>query len=293
MDTLSLIGQLAVDGLAMGFVYVLLSAGLVFIMSISGIFYIAYGQFYMMGAFATWALVTALKLPFVVALVVATLLMGALGLLSYRLVFQYTTYSPNKFMANIVAAIGLLLIFSQAGFLLLGSSTRSLPTVFSGQFNLLGIYITTDKLMLMVISVVIVVLLFLFYERTRMGRAMRAVSILPEAATLMGINTRAIYMTSVGIGCAMAGFAGGLIAPSYGIVPEMGNSVIALVLLIAMFGGIDSLMGSVVAGIIIGMILSYGQYFIGSYAQILVFVIVGVVIVFRPGGLLGRREYGL
>jgi len=293
MESLNLIGQLAIDGLAMGFVYVLLSAGLVFIMSISGIFYIAYGQFYMMGAFATWAGVTIFKLPFIVALVASTLLMGVLGLASYRLVFRYTSYSPNKFMANIVAAIGLLLIFSQAGFLLLGSSTRSLPTIFPGQINLAGIYISMDKFMLMLISVVIVILLFYFYERTRFGRAMRAVSYLPEASTLMGINTRGMYMASVGIGCGIAGFAGGLIAPGYGIVPEMGNSVIALVLLIAMFGGIDSLLGSVVAGIIVGMILSYGQYYIGSYAQILVFVIVGIVIVFRPGGLLGRRKYGL
>jgi branched-chain amino acid transport system permease protein len=290
---LSLIGQLTVDGLVMGMVYVILSAGIVFIMSISGIFYLAYGQFYMMGAFATWAGVTLLKLPFGISLSLAVLSTGILGLLTYQLIFQYTTYAENKFMATIVAAIGLMMIFSQAGFITLGSSARSIPVVFPGEISVFGINMTIAKMAIVVITVVVTSLLFLFYAKTKIGRAMRAVSFLSEAASLMGINTKLMCMASVGIGTALAGFAGGIIAPSYGLVPEMGNNVIAVVLLIAMFGGIDSLMGSVVAGIIVGMVLSFGQYFLGSYSQILVFLIVGIVIAFRPGGLLGSREFGL
>jgi len=290
---LSLIGQLTADGIAMGMVYVMLSAGLVFIMSISGIFYIAYGQFYMIGAFATWAGVALFKLPFIVSLAIAVGSTAILGLLSYQLIFQYTTYSENKFMATIVAAIGLMMIFSQAGFILLGSSARSIPVVFPGQISFADINVTMDKIALMVISIIVIVLLFLFYERTRTGRAMRAVSFLEEAAALMGINTKRMCMLSVVIGTGIAGFAGGLIAPSYGIVPEMGNSVISIVMLIAMFGGIDSLLGSVVAGMIVGLILSFGQYYFGSYSQILVFIIVAIVIVFRPGGLLGSRQYSI
>ena len=290
---LSLLGQLLADGLAMGMVYILLSAGIVFIMSISGIFYIAYGQFYMIGAFATWAGVSMFGLPFIVSLVIATALTTFLGILSYQFIFQYTTYSENKFMATIVAAIGLMMIFSQAGFILLGSSARSIPVVFPGQLSFVGINITMDKIALMAISIAIIILMFLFYTKTRTGRAMRAVSFLEEAASLMGVNTRRMCMYSVAIGTGIAGFAGGLIAPSYGIVPEMGSSVIAIVILIAMFGGIDSLLGSVVAGIIVGIILSFGQYYVGSYSQILVFVIVAIVIAFRPGGLLGSRQFGI
>jgi len=290
---LSLIGQLTADGIAMGMVYVMLSAGIVFIMSISGIFYIAYGQFYMIGAFATWAGVTLFHLPFIVSLAIAVAATAILGMLSYQLIFQYTTYSENKFMATIVAAIGIMMIFSQAGFILLGSSARSIPVLFPGQLSFGGINVTMDKIALMVISIIVIVLLFLFYDRTRTGRAMKAVSFLEEAAALMGINTKRMCMLSVIIGTGIAGFAGGLIAPSYGIVPEMGNSVIAIVMLIAMFGGIDSLLGSVVAGMIVGMILSFGQYYFGSYSQILVFIIVAIVIVFRPGGLLGSRQYSI
>jgi branched-chain amino acid transport system permease protein len=84
-----------------------------------------------------------------------------------------------------------------------------------------------------------------------------------------------------------------LIAPGYGIVPEMGANIISIVMLIAMLGGIDSMVGSVLAGIVAGMILSFGQYYMGSYSQIVLFVAVGIIIVFRPGGLLGSKEFGM
>jgi len=289
----SLLGQLAVNGLIMGLVYVILSAGIVFIMSISGIFYIAYGAFYMVGAFTTWAGVTMLGLPFGASLALAVLCTGILGLLTYQLIFQYALRAENKFMATIVASVGLLLIFGRAGFLVFGSTARSIPDIFPGMITFYGINLPVDKLAIVVVTLVVTSLLFLFYAKTKTGRAMRAVSFLPEAASLMGINTKLMCMASVGIGTALAGFAGGIIAPSYGITPAMGNSIIGVVLLIAMFGGIDSLMGSVVAGIIVGMVLSFGQYFVGSYARIIVFLIVGFVIAFRPGGLLGSREFGL
>ena len=289
----SLLGQLAVNGLIMGMVYVILSAGIVFIMSISGIFYIAYGSFYMIGAYTTWAGVAMLGLPFGISLVLTILGTGILGMLTYQLIFQYTLRAENKFMATIVASVGLLLIFGRGSLLIFGTQARSIPDIFHGVISFYGITLPVDKLAIVVITVVVTLLLFLFYSRTKIGRAMRAVSFLPEAASLMGINNKLMCMVSVGIGTALAGFAGGVIAPSYGVVPQMGNNVIAIVLLIAMFGGIDSLMGSVVAGIIVGMVLSFGQYFLGSYARILVFLIVGFIIAFRPGGLLGSKEFGL
>ena len=287
---LTLLGQLFVDGIAMGMVYVILAAGIVFIMSITGIFYIAYGQFYMVGAFATWAGVTLLKLPFVLALGMGVGLTVVMGVLSYVLIFQYTTYSAQKFMATIVAAIGLMLILSQTGFIMFGSQARSIPVLFPGVLNVAGINVTFDKLFLLIVSLVTILLLFLFYEKTRIGRAMKATSFNTDASALQGINTKGICLIATAIGCGLAGFAGGLIAPGYGIVPEMGQNVISIVFLIAMFGGIDSLLGAVFGGLVVGLILSFGQYYFGAYSQILVFAIVGIIIVFKPGGLLGSRE---
>jgi branched-chain amino acid transport system permease protein len=223
----------------------------------------------------------------------AVLATTILGLLSYLLIFQYTTYSKQKFLATIVAAFGLMLILGQAGLLTFGPSPRSIPSLLPHVINVFGVNVSMDKLLLMVLAVAVTLLLFLFYAKTRIGRAMRAVSFLPETASLQGINTKGICLACVGIGTALAGFAGGIIAPGYGIFSEMGDNIILNVLLIAMLGGIDSLIGAVLGGLVVGLILSFGQYFLGASVQILLFIIIGIIIFFRPGGLLGSRELGL
>jgi branched-chain amino acid transport system permease protein len=283
----ALIGQLTVDGVTMGMVYVILSAGIVFIMSVSRIFYLAYGQFYMLGAFVTWMAVETFNLPFLVALLLAVLVTAILGVLTYRFIFQYTTYSDQKFLATIVAAIGLMLVLSQSGLVIFGTGTHSIPSLFRGMVSGFDINVTVDKLVLLLVTIVVTLLLFLFYGRTGIGRAMRAVSFLPDVASLQGIDDKRICVISVGIGTALAGFAGAMIAPSYGIYPEMGHNVIVSVMLIAMLGGIDSLMGAVVGGIVVGLVLSFGQYFIGSYSQVVLFLVAGIILFFKPGGLLG------
>ncbi len=282
-----LLGQLFLDGLSMGMVCVMLSAGIVFILSVSRVFYLAYGQFYMIGAYTTWAAVSAFGLPFPVGLLLAVAVNATLGWLSHLLIFQHTVNSERRFLAMVVAATGLMLAPGQAGLLDFGTTTRSIPSVFRGDLSAFGMNITADKVVLITVGVAVTVLLFLFYERTKVGRSMRAVSFEPEAASLQGINTKMICLASVAIGTGLAGFAGGIIAPSYGIYPTMGSTAIMPIILIAMLGGIDSLLGSVLAGLVVGMGLSYGQYFMGSNAHILVYCIVGIIVFLRPGGILG------
>jgi branched-chain amino acid transport system permease protein len=293
-DMAGLLGQLFLDGLAMGMVYVMLSAGIVFIMSVSRVFYLAYGQFYMVGAYITWAAVSMFGLPFPVGLLLAMMVNAIMGWLSYQFIFEHTINSERMFLATVVAATGLMLVLGQGGLLLFGTTTRSIPVVFRGDISFWGMNITADKAALIVIGIIVTVLLFLLYERTKIGRSMRAVSFAPEAASLQGINTKMICLASVAIGTALAGFAGGIIAPSYGVYPSMGSVIIMPILLIAMLGGIDSLLGSVLAGLVVGLGLSYGQYYLGANAQILVYCIVGIIIFLKPGGILGSgREIGL
>lgn len=286
---LSLIGQLIFDGMAIGLIYVILAAGLVLILSVSQIFFIAYGQFYMIGAYTVWYAVCMLHLPYLVALPIGVLCTAILGVLSYILIFQRVQFMEGRFLATITAALGLTLILGQAGLLVFGTVPRSIPAVVTGMINWFGISITVDKLVLIGLSVAITVALFLVHERANIGRAMRAVSILPEVASLQGINTNRIYLVTVGIGTALAGFAGGIIAPSYSINPQMGTNIIVSVLLLVMLGGMDSLLGAVAGGIVVGLILSFGQFFIGGTVQILLFFVIGVIIFFRPAGLLGHR----
>lgn len=282
------IGQLVLDGMAMGLIYVILAAGLVLILSVSRIFLIAYGQFYMIGAYIVWAGVALWGLPFFVALCMAVLATAILGMLSYRLIFQYVQFAERQFLVVIVAAIGLMMLLGQAGLLLFGTIPRGVPPVFPGIISIYGISIPADKLMLVILAFVVTLALFWVYEKTNIGRAIRAVEFRPDAAALQGIDTKKVYLAVLGIGSALAGFAGGIMAPSYSVHPEMGYNIFLSILLIAMLGGMDSLLGTIPSGLVFGMTLSFGLYFFGGQAQIILFAVIGIIIFFRPGGLLGR-----
>jgi branched-chain amino acid transport system permease protein len=283
-----LIGQLIFDGLAMGLVFVVLATGLVLISSVNRILFMAYGVFYTIGAYATWWVMELWDLPYFVALVIGVLLAGIIGILSYVLIFRRLQRSEGGFLATLIASMGLSMVLTQGDLLIFGTTRRSIATPFPGSFSIGGINITNAKLALIIFGVVVTVILFLFYEKTRPGRAMRTVAFMPEVASIHGVNIGRVYMWSLGVGCALAGIAGAMLAPSYGLNPGMGNSILWTVLLMTMLGGMDSLLGAVVGGVVIGQLLSFGQYYIGGLIQIVIFLIIGVVLYFKPNGILGR-----
>lgn len=285
---MSIVGQLIFDGLAMGLVFVILATGLVLILSISKILFFAYGVFYTIGAYATWYAVQYLNLPYFPALLIGVLGTGILGILSYILIFQRLQRMEGGFLATLIASMGLSMVLTQGGLLFYGTVPRSIPSVFPGTIHPFGLNITIDKLVLIGLSIAVTLFLFWVYEKTTLGRQLRAVAFSPEAASLQGVNTTVMYMVTLGMGCALAGFAGGILAPSYGISPTMGQNVLWTVMLMCMLGGMDSLLGACVAGVVIGQILSFGQFFIGGTIQIIVFFFIGVVLYFKPTGLLGK-----
>lgn len=286
---LTLFFQLIVDGMGMGLIYVILAVGLVLILSVSRIFFIAYGQFYMIGAYAVWAGSVLIGLPFLASLCMAVLTTVILALISYRLIFHYIQYMERQFLAMIVAAIGLMMVLGQAGLVLFGTSPRGLPTLFPGIVQFAGINVSVEKLVLIGLALLITLAMFFVYEKTSIGRAMQAVSFSPEAASLMGVNTQRIYLVTMGIGGALAGFAGGIMVPVYAAYPEMGQEIILSVIIVVMLGGMGSLVGAVLGGIIMGLTLSFGQYYTGGLVQILLFIIVGIILFVRPGGLIGSE----
>ena len=286
---ITLLGQLIIDGIVTGLVYVILAVGLVLILSVSRIFFIAYGQFYMLGAYIVWGSLTRWDIPYFLGLLMAIIATALLGMLCYQFIFRYVQYRGG-FLSNIVAAIGLMMIMGQAGLLIFGTIARSVPPVFPGIISLAGISIPVEKLVLVILTLIIATAAFFVYEKMKVGRAMRAVSLNPEAATMQGVKPNLVYLATMGFGCALAGFGGGVMAPVYVIYPEMGSNIILSVLLVIMLGGMDSMLGAVFGGLVLGITLVFGQYFLGNLAQIFLFVVIGIILFFRPGGLLGKAE---
>jgi branched-chain amino acid transport system permease protein len=283
-----LAGQLIFDGLAMGLVFVILASGLVLITSVNRILFMAYGMFYTIGAYTTWSCIEHLGVPYPVALLTGLVASGVLGIITYVLVLHRLNKLEGGFLSTLIASMGLLMLLNQGSLHLFGTQMQSIPPIFPGILHLNEITISYSKLGLIALSVATTIFLFLIYEKTSFGRSMRAVSYMPEGAALQGMNSTKIYIITMGLGTALAGFAGGAIAPAYSISPDMGANVVWTVMLMMMLGGMDSLLGAVVGGVVIGQILSFGQYYIGSAVQIVVLVFVGVVLYFRPAGLLGR-----
>lgn len=288
MFSFTLMGQLMFDGLAMGLVFVTLATGLVLIASVNRILFMAYGVFYTIGAYTTWYIIDTWQLPYFAALILSVLASGLLGILCYLLIFQRIQNMEGGFLASLIASMGLSMVLSQGDLLVYGTVAQGIPTVFPGTFVIAGVTISAAKIALIVIGVCVTVFLFLIYEKTRIGRAMRTVAFHPEIASLQGMNTNRIYLLTMGIGTALAGIAGGILAPTYGLSPSMGTNVLWTVMLMCMLGGMDSLLGAVVGGVIIGQLLSFGQFYIGSTIQIVIFIIIGIILYFKPNGLLGR-----
>ncbi len=282
--------DLLVGGMASGLVYVLLAAGLILVLSVSRVFLIAYGQLYMVGAYTAYAAVSWWKLPFVVALPLAMLVVAAVGMLCYAAVFRFAERAQRQFLATIVAAAGLMIILNHAVLTIFGASPRTVPTVIRGSVNLLGTTLPNEKLAIIGASVVVTLALFLVYRRTRLGRAMRAVSVSPDVAALHGIVVSRIHLVTMGVSGALAGFAGAMLAPVYGVTTEMGNEVFLTIMLVAMLGGMDSLVGAVLGGLVVGVTSALGQYLLPSYSQIILYAVIGIIILVRPGGLVGRTS---
>jgi branched-chain amino acid transport system permease protein len=286
---MSTFAQIIVDGMAMGMIYVLLASGVNLIISISGILLIAYGQFYMVGAYILWAMIVLAKVNFFIALCVATLVPAIIGGIIYRLIFHRIQIMDRQFLNGIVAAIGLTLIMAQGVLLAFGTSSRGVGTVFTGILQSGDIRITLEKLVIILLGIVVLLALHFMLQRTNTGRAMRAVSFNPDVAALQGVNSSRTYLLTMAIGCGLAGFAGGAMSPAFAISPDMG-SITLLILLVVMLGGIGSMVGAILAGLILGLTLSFGQYFIGTgVSQIIFFAVVGLIVFFRPGGLLGQN----
>ena len=288
--------QLVFDGLAMGLVYVLLAAGNVLICSVNKIIFVCYGMFYTIGAYFTWYLSENTGLPYAIVVLLATAGSFLVGVLAYLLTIRkhQLRITSGGFLSTMIVSMGLQIVLNQLILIVFGTEPHSVASVFPGRLKICGVSIAYDKVMMIVVGIIVTIVLFFVFKKTRFGRAMRAVALDPEAAALQGIRANTVYCLTMGLACAVAGLAGCILAPSFGIDSSMGSNVIWTVMLMTMLGGRDSLPGAVIGGLLIGEMLAFGQYFIGGMIQLVVFLVIGVILYFRPNGLLGHHiEIGI
>lgn len=276
-----------VSGIGLGAIYALLAIGLSLIFGMLTVVNFAHGAFFMVGAFLG-VYFQALTGSFVVSLVVTPLVVGAVGLLSER--FLVRPLYGRGIDYPLLLTFGLSYVMIEAMRVAFGIEgvPSSTPAALRGAVNLGFGHFPLYRLALIGATAVVVLALWLFIEKTRYGLIIRAGSRDPEIVRVLGIDVSRVWLMVFGIGTAIAGLSGVLAAPTRAVNPEMGISVLAESFVVTVVGGMGSLPGAVVAGLLVGVVFSMTSLLAPPLAELSIFVLMAIVLLVRPQGLFGK-----
>lgn len=278
--------QTLLNGLMLASIYMLMASGFTLIYGIMHIVNFAHGEIYMLGAFAIFYFFAQYGMNYFLALILAMLLIGILGIILERALFLPM---QEAHLPQVILSLGLAMTLQGVASVAFGTDYKSVTGPFTGVVRFGGAAISMERLVIIPVSAVIIAALFATVKWTRIGRAMRAVAQDPDAAALQGIDVAFISCMAFGLGCALAAASGALIAPVFFVSPFMGGTAVMKAFIIICIGGMGSISGAAVGGLILGFVDSFGTtLFGGSIASVLGFAILIMILLFRPQGLFGR-----
>ncbi|HEY3046714.1 MAG TPA: branched-chain amino acid ABC transporter permease [Polaromonas sp.] len=282
------LGQLLL-GLVNGAFYALLSLGLAVIFGLLGIVNFAHGALYMLGAFAAWIMLDKFGINYWVALVLAPLTVGALGVVIERLFLKHL-YKLDP-LYGLLLTFGLALIAEGIFRELYGVSGQNynVPELLSGATNLGFMTLPNYRAWVVLVSLVVCLGTWFLIEKTRLGAYLRAGTENAALVQAFGINVPMMVMLTYGAGAALAALAGVLAAPIIQVNPLMGSNLIIVVFAVVVIGGMGSILGSVITGLGLGLVEGMTRVFYPEASNIVVFVVMVIVLMVRPAGLFGKE----
>ncbi|MBN8988881.1 MAG: branched-chain amino acid ABC transporter permease [Rhizobiales bacterium] len=286
MSTQLLLFQV-LNGVGIGMIYFLLSVGLTLIFGLMRFVNFAHGAFYLAAAYITYAVVLWTG-SFWWALLLGPVLVAVLALIIERLLLRHTYALPHEAQILITFAVALLiqevviLLFTPLG------HNVPVPAALSG-IVFLGPYVyPAYRLAVVGVAAVVAIVLWIAIERTKMGSILRAGSESAEMVGLLGINVDRVFMATFALGAALAGLAGVLVAPLRGVEPFMSAEALGIAFVVVVVGGLGTLSGALVGGILIGLVQSIMSTLWPEGAQLMIYAAMALVIMIRPTGLMGR-----
>lgn len=276
-------------GITIGWIYILLATGLNLIFGVMKLVNFAHGELLMIGAFVCWSFVTWLGLNAYLAIIPTMVVVCVLGIVIERLTFR-RVLGTNK-LNEIFISLGLIYILNQAVVLTWGNTAKTVQSPFSNLSIDLGqVSVRYDLVIIGAVTTAILISLFILLRKTKTGRAMRATSQNREGAMLVGVNISRIYTISFGLGAALAGAGGALYSLIYVFDPTMGALPSIKAFAIIIMGGLGSLKGSVIAGLLYGIAENMAILFLGGiWGDAIAFAILIAVLVIRPSGIFGEK----
>lgn len=281
-----------INGLSLGSVYAIIALGYTMVYGIAKMLNFAHGDVIMVGAYMCFIAMTSLGLPSIVAILIAMVVCTLLGIIIER--FAYKPLRQASSLAVLITAIGVSYFLQNAALLIWGSAPKGFTSVvglkaislFDGQ-----LIITGESLVTILACIVIMVALTLFTKNSKLGKAMRAVSEDKGASELMGINVNVTISATFAIGSALAAIAGVLLCSAYPVImPTTGSMPGIKAFTAAVFGGIGSIPGAMVGGLLLGVIETFSKYYISTeLSDAIVFAVLILVLLVKPTGLLGKK----
>jgi len=285
--SISILVMQIVLGFSLGAIFALMASGLSIIYGLLDIVNFAHGAFYMLGAYAIFVLLT-LTGNFWVALVLAVFLVAALGMATEIFLLR-PLYPRNDPLQSLILTFGLSVAIPDAIKIIFGLIGKVVPypPKLAGYLQVGSVIIPNYQLFVFAMAIIAILSFWVFLKKTDVGVIMQASTQDSLMVRLLGIDVSRIWTLGCTIGIAFAALAGAVAAPLVSATPDMGVSMIMQSFVVVIVGGLGSLGGALVAGLIIGQVVSFTSFFAGAYSEVVIFIVMAIVLLIRPRGLFG------
>jgi len=285
--SIDLFVQVSVIAIMISAIYALIALGLSITFGVLGVVNFAHGEFYMLGSFGAYVLFRAFGAGYwwgFPLVILGGCLLGAL--------IERSVFSPLRkdILGGLIASFGISFVLQQVVTAIMGPEDRVVPSLNLGGFRVSSISVPYDRLLLTAVSIIFMGIALVIIHQSKVGRAIRAVAQDMDAATLHGINVMWVRMVAMMLGLVLAVSAGFILASSSNINPYMGDDYILKAFIIVIVGGLGSIYGAIVGAVLLGFIDAFGMALIGVWSHLAGFVLLALVLLFRPYGIIGLVE---
>ncbi len=286
-----LVLQLVINGLLIGALYACIALGFSIIWGVMNLINLSHGTMIMVGAYVSYLLLTTVGLDPFLSIPIAAAALFVIGYCLQRYVINLVL--RGSVFLTLILTFGIDILLINALLALFTADTRSVTPWYSGLgVRYEGIVVPYVRIGVFVVAIVLTFLLHTFLTRTKVGNSIRATSFDRDAAALVGVDIQRVFPLTFGIGAAMAGATGPLVAVTYSFSPVLGATLTMKAFVIVVFGGLGSVPGAIVGGLVLGVAEHVATLFVGpGYQEGIGFIVLLVILVLRPSGLLGKRFY--
>jgi branched-chain amino acid transport system permease protein len=281
-----------INGLSIGVAVVLMALGLTIIFGLLDVINMAHGEFYAIGAYAALVLI-GMGLPFWWALLLTPLLMAVVGYATERALIQRVFHSKDRHTLTLLLTFGIAIILEDLLKIVFGANPLRIEQPITGATEMFGLFFPNYRLFLMAVGALVIGTVWIVVFRTRLGAMVRAAAFDRHMAASLGVPVGVVYAGTFAFGVALAGLSGVLLAPIYSVFPTMGRDFVLIAFSVVIIGGMGSIKGAVIAGLLLTQVQSISSLFISPvWSDPLLFSIMVGVLMWRPHGLFGRLGHG-